>query len=95
MPCLFFLPHIDSNICRFFFDWQNDIKPDIEKIENKEGGKFVLRIKGDPDGILIDRCWTWLVLALVGESIEDDDDFISGAGKPSEDTFLLQDDLES
>lgn len=46
---------------------------------NASGGKWVLTMKSTPQ--LLDRCWTWLVCALVGEELDDaqDTDEICGA----------------
>ena len=43
---------------------------------NANGGKWVLTMKNNP--ALLDRCWNWLVMALVGEELEDGDE-ICGA----------------
>lgn len=43
---------------------------------NANGGKWVLTMKNNP--ALLDRCWSWLAMALVGEELEDGDD-ICGA----------------
>jgi translation initiation factor 4E len=43
---------------------------------NANGGKWVLTMKNSPE--LLDRCWSWLAMALVGEELEDGDE-ICGA----------------
>lgn len=43
---------------------------------NAGGGKWVLTMKNSPE--LLDRCWSWLAMALVGEELEDGDE-ICGA----------------
>ena len=43
---------------------------------NANGGKWVLTMKNNPT--LLDRCWDWLAMALVGEELEDGDE-ICGA----------------
>lgn len=43
---------------------------------NADGGKWVLTMKNNPT--LLDRCWAWLAMALVGEEVEEGDD-ICGA----------------
>ena len=42
-----------------------------------QGGKWVIIVKNN--NWLLDRCWSWLVMALVGEEL-DEDDKITGAG---------------
>jgi translation initiation factor 4E len=43
---------------------------------NANGGKWVLTMKNSP--ALLDRCWSWLAMALVGEELEEGDE-ICGA----------------
>jgi translation initiation factor 4E len=43
---------------------------------NANGGKWVLTMKNNP--ALLDRCWSWLAMALVGEELEENDE-ICGA----------------
>lgn len=43
---------------------------------NANGGKWVLTMKNNP--ALLDRCWSWLAMALVGEELEEGDE-ICGA----------------
>jgi hypothetical protein len=43
---------------------------------NAGGGKWVLTMKNNPE--LLDRCWSWMAMALVGEELEDGDE-ICGA----------------
>ncbi|OAX36369.1 translation initiation factor eIF4e [Rhizopogon vinicolor AM-OR11-026] len=56
--------------------FKSGIKPMWEDPANSNGGKWVLTMKNNP--ILLDRCWTWLAMALVGEELEDGDE-ICGA----------------
>ncbi|KAF9237771.1 translation initiation factor eIF4e [Melanogaster broomeanus] len=56
--------------------FKSGIKPMWEDAANANGGKWVLTMKNNP--ALLDRCWTWLAMALVGEELEDGDD-ICGA----------------
>ncbi|CAG8705781.1 9641_t:CDS:2, partial [Dentiscutata erythropus] len=51
------------------------IKPMWEDPANANGGKWVISMRNPP---LLDRCWTWLVCALVGEELDENDD-ICGA----------------
>lgn len=44
---------------------------------NANGGKWVLTIKNNPQ--LLDRCWAWLAMALVGEELDEKDE-VCGAG---------------
>lgn len=59
---------------------QDDIMPAWEDDANAEGGKWTLTIKSNPP--LLDRSWLWLVLALVGEQLDDVSDEVCGAGAP-------------
>lgn len=43
---------------------------------NANGGKWVLTMKNNPQ--LLDRCWNWLAMALVGEDLDEGDE-ICGA----------------
>ena len=56
--------------------FKSGIKPMWEDPANANGGKWVLMVKNNP--ALLDRCWTWLAMALVGEELEDGDE-ICGA----------------
>lgn len=47
-----------------------------EDAANAQGGKWVLTMKNNP--ALLDRCWAWLAMALVGEELEESDE-ICGA----------------
>ncbi|CAH1761407.1 11507_t:CDS:2 [Entrophospora sp. SA101] len=58
-----------------FHIFKNKIKPMWEDPANANGGKWVISIKNPQ---LLDRCWTWLVYALVGEDLDEADD-ICGA----------------
>ncbi|ESK87644.1 eukaryotic translation initiation factor 4e class ii [Moniliophthora roreri MCA 2997] len=53
------------------------IKPMWEDPANANGGKWVLTMKNNPN--LLDRCWNWVAMALVGEELEEDQDEICGA----------------
>ena len=39
---------------------------------NANGGKWVLTMRNNPQ--LLDRCWTWLTMGLVGDEIDGSDD---------------------
>ncbi|KAG6897307.1 hypothetical protein C0992_002609 [Termitomyces sp. T32_za158] len=52
------------------------IKPMWEDEANANGGKWVLTMRNNPT--LLDRCWSWLTMALIGEELEDGDE-ICGA----------------
>ncbi|KAF8878690.1 translation initiation factor eIF 4e-like domain-containing protein [Gymnopilus junonius] len=56
--------------------FKSGIKPMWEDPANSNGGKWVLTMKNNPQ--LLDRCWNWLVMALVGEELEENDE-ICGA----------------
>ncbi|KAF9446999.1 translation initiation factor eIF4e [Macrolepiota fuliginosa MF-IS2] len=56
--------------------FKTGIKPMWEDPANANGGKWVLTMKNSPE--LLDRCWSWLAMALVGEELEDGDE-ICGA----------------
>ncbi|KAG6821117.1 hypothetical protein H0H93_006456 [Arthromyces matolae] len=56
--------------------FKSGIKPMWEDEANANGGKWVLTIKNNPT--LLDRSWSWLTMALVGEELEEGDD-ICGA----------------
>ncbi|KAG6831431.1 hypothetical protein H0H92_010644 [Tricholoma furcatifolium] len=56
--------------------FKSGIKPMWEDEANANGGKWVLTMKNNP--ALLDRCWSWLTMALVGEELEDGDE-ICGA----------------
>ncbi|EIN08991.1 translation initiation factor eIF4e [Punctularia strigosozonata HHB-11173 SS5] len=53
-----------------------NIKPMWEDPANANGGKWVLTMKNNPQ--LLDRCWSWLAMALVGEELDEGDE-ICGA----------------
>ncbi|EKM76423.1 hypothetical protein AGABI1DRAFT_115765 [Agaricus bisporus var. burnettii JB137-S8] len=56
--------------------FKTGIKPMWEDPANANGGKWVLTMKNNPD--LLDRCWSFLAMALVGEELEENDE-ICGA----------------
>lgn len=56
--------------------FKSGIKPMWEDEANANGGKWVLTMKNNPQ--LLDRCWTWLAMALVGEDLDEGDE-ICGA----------------
>lgn len=56
--------------------FKSGIKPMWEDEANANGGKWVLTMKNNP--ALLDRCWNWLAMALVGEELEEGDE-ICGA----------------
>ncbi|KAG8969526.1 hypothetical protein FRB90_010729, partial [Tulasnella sp. 427] len=39
---------------------------------NAQGGKWVLTMRSNPE--LVDRCWAWLTMALVGEELDERDE---------------------
>ncbi|KAJ4469980.1 hypothetical protein C8J55DRAFT_523180 [Lentinula edodes] len=57
--------------------FKSPIKPMWEDPANASGGKWVLTMRNNPE--LLDRCWGWLCMALVGEELEEDRDEICGA----------------
>lgn len=57
--------------------FKTGIKPMWEDEANAHGGKWVLTMKNNPQ--LLDRCWSWLSMALVGEELDEGDDEICGA----------------
>ena len=56
--------------------FKTGIKPMWEDPANANGGKWVLTMRNNPQ--LIDRCWSWLTMALVGEELDEGDE-ICGA----------------
>ena len=56
--------------------FKTGIKPMWEDEANANGGKWVLTMKNNPQ--LLDRCWSWLAMALVGEDLDEGDE-ICGA----------------
>ena len=66
--------------------FKDGVKPLWEDPANADGGRWVLTIREHGRGIeytaahdaLVDRSWMWLVLALIGEQL-DDGDMITGA----------------
>ena len=56
--------------------FKSGIKPMWEDDANAHGGKWVLTMKNNPQ--LLDRCWSWLAMALVGEDLDEGDE-ICGA----------------
>jgi translation initiation factor 4E len=56
--------------------FKDGIKPMWEDPANANGGKWVLTMKSNPQ--LLDKCWSWLVMALVGEELDERDE-ICGA----------------
>ncbi|KAL0957901.1 hypothetical protein HGRIS_000082 [Hohenbuehelia grisea] len=57
--------------------FKHGIKPMWEDPANANGGKWVLTMRNNP--ALLDRCWQWLAMALVGEELEEGGDEICGA----------------
>jgi translation initiation factor 4E len=57
--------------------FKSGIKPMWEDEANANGGKWVLTMKNNP--ALLDRCWSWLAMALVGEELEEGGNEICGA----------------
>ncbi|GES84083.1 translation initiation factor eIF4e [Rhizophagus clarus] len=58
-----------------FHIFKDKIMPMWEDPANANGGKWVISMKSPQ---LLDRCWSWLVYALVGEELDENDD-ICGA----------------
>lgn len=56
--------------------FKKGIKPMWEDEANANGGRWVLTMRNNPQ--LLDRCWNWLVFALIGEDIDDSEE-ICGA----------------
>lgn len=56
--------------------FKQGIKPMWEDEANANGGKWVLTMKMNPQ--LLDRCWFYLALALIGEDLDESDE-ICGA----------------
>jgi hypothetical protein len=44
---------------------------------NAQGGKWVLTMKSNPP--LLDQCWSWLAMALIGEEFDDYGEDVCGA----------------
>jgi translation initiation factor 4E len=61
---------LERNSNYHFF--KSGIKPMWEDPANANGGKWVLTMKGNPT--LLDRCWSWIVMALVGEELDEGDE---------------------
>ncbi|KAG9092396.1 hypothetical protein FRC06_000117 [Ceratobasidium sp. 370] len=57
--------------------FKSDIKPMWEDPANANGGKWVITMRNNP--VLLDRCWSWLAMGLVGQELDDRDDIICGA----------------
>jgi len=66
---------MDNNANYHLF--KKDVKPMWEDTANVKGGKWILTVKGG-DKSLLDQYWENLVLALVGETLDVNDD-ITGA----------------
>lgn len=39
--------------------------------------------------VLLDRCWSWLAMGLVGQELDDRDDIICGAGSSHSNSLCL------
>ncbi|KAJ1302163.1 hypothetical protein OPQ81_000991 [Rhizoctonia solani] len=57
--------------------FKEDIKPMWEDPANANGGKWVITMRNNP--ALLDRCWSWLAMGLVGQELDDREDMICGA----------------
>ncbi|EJD05453.1 translation initiation factor eIF4e [Fomitiporia mediterranea MF3/22] len=57
--------------------FKTGIKPMWEDPANAEGGKWVLTMKNNP--ALLDRCWSWLAMAMIGEEFDDYGEDLCGA----------------
>lgn len=49
------------------------VKPEWEDIQNKHGGKWAFQFK-DKKSVSIDNLWLHVMLAAIGETLEDEDD---------------------
>ncbi|CAD6907969.1 unnamed protein product [Tilletia controversa] len=79
--------------------FKDGIKPMWEDPQNANGGKWLLTLRGT-NPALLDRTWMWLVLALIGEDLDDKNE-ITGAvcsTRPKGDRIALwirfKDDIE-
>jgi len=52
--------------------FKEEIEPKWEHAQNARGGKWVATVKNKKDSL--DNMWLWTVLALIGESFEDEDE---------------------
>ncbi|TFK96793.1 translation initiation factor eIF 4e-like domain-containing protein [Pterulicium gracile] len=59
--------------------FKSGIKPMWEDPANADGGKWVLTMRSGANPGLLDRCWNWLAMALVGEELEEGVDEVCGA----------------
>lgn len=57
--------------------FKDGIKPMWEDPANVDGGKWIITLRAG-NAALLDRSWMWLVLALIGEDLDEDND-ITGA----------------
>ncbi|KIK63901.1 hypothetical protein GYMLUDRAFT_71371 [Collybiopsis luxurians FD-317 M1] len=57
--------------------FKSNIKPMWEDPANAKGGKWVITMRNQPQ--LLDQCWAWLAMALVGEELEEGGDEVCGA----------------
>ncbi|KAH7105055.1 translation initiation factor eIF4e [Auriculariales sp. MPI-PUGE-AT-0066] len=57
--------------------FKKGIKPMWEDKANANGGRWVLTMRNNAQ--LLDRCWNWLVFALIGEDLDIEGDEICGA----------------
>jgi translation initiation factor 4E len=55
--------------------FKKDIRPIWEDKENKEGGKWLLRLKKG----VADRYWEWIIMALIGEQFGEANEDVCGA----------------
>lgn len=68
--------------------FREGIRPVWEDAENKEGGKFTLRLKKG----VADRYWEYLVLAIIGDQFAEASDEVCGAvvsARPGEDVISI------
>jgi len=57
--------------------FKQGIQPKWEDAANEKGGKWTINIRKERG--LLDRCWLWLLLACIGEQLDDDQNQICGA----------------
>lgn len=50
------------------------MRPEWEDPQNKHGGKWAYTTKGDRKNVLIDELWLHVMLAAIGETLEDEND---------------------
>ena len=61
-----------------YHQFKSGIKPMWEDEANANGGKCVLTMKNNPT--LLDQCWQWLTMVLVGEEFDESDEICGAVG---------------